>query len=69
MHLGPHIERLRQMRDPHGAGHATLVVRAGAHHLGALTVWGAVLIVALSIVSDLLVMSTDPRIRASGRIG
>ena len=37
--------------------------------LQALTVWGAVLIVALSIVSDLLVMSTDPRIRASGRIG
>ena len=37
--------------------------------LQALTVWGAVLIVALSIISDLLVYAKDPRIRASGRIG
>jgi peptide/nickel transport system permease protein len=37
--------------------------------LQALTVWGAVLIVGLSIISDLLVVATDPRIRASGRIG
>ncbi|MEA2142389.1 MAG: peptide/nickel transport system permease protein [Solirubrobacteraceae bacterium] len=37
--------------------------------LQALAVWGAVLIVALSIISDLLVMAKDPRIRASGRIG
>jgi peptide/nickel transport system permease protein len=37
--------------------------------LQALTVWGAVLIVGLSIISDLLVMAKDPRIRARGRIG
>jgi peptide/nickel transport system permease protein len=37
--------------------------------LQGLAVWGAVLIVALSIISDLLVMAKDPRIRASGRIG
>jgi peptide/nickel transport system permease protein len=37
--------------------------------LQALAVWGAVLIVGLSIISDLLVMAKDPRIRASGRIG
>jgi peptide/nickel transport system permease protein len=35
----------------------------------ALAVWGAVLIVGLSIVSDLLVMAKDPRVRASGWIG
>jgi ABC-type dipeptide/oligopeptide/nickel transport system permease component len=29
----------------------------------------AVLIVGLSIISDLLVTAKDPRIRASGRIG
>jgi peptide/nickel transport system permease protein len=37
--------------------------------LQALAIWGAVLIVTLSIVSDLLVMSSDPRIRARGRVG
>lgn len=37
--------------------------------LQSLAVWGAVLIVALSIISDLLVMAKDPRIRASGWIG
>jgi hypothetical protein len=37
--------------------------------LEALAVWGAVLVVALSTVSDLLVMAKDPRIRARGRIG
>jgi peptide/nickel transport system permease protein len=37
--------------------------------LQALAVWGAVLVVGLSIISDLLVMAKDPRIRASGRIG
>jgi peptide/nickel transport system permease protein len=37
--------------------------------LQALAVWGAVLVVALSIISDVLVMAKDPRIRARGRIG
>jgi peptide/nickel transport system permease protein len=37
--------------------------------LQGLAVWGAVLVVGLSIVSDLLVVAKDPRIRASGRIG
>jgi ABC-type dipeptide/oligopeptide/nickel transport system permease component len=37
--------------------------------LQALAVWGAVLIVGLAIISDLLVMARDPRIRARGRIG
>ena len=37
--------------------------------LQALAVWGAVLVVGLAIISDLLVMAKDPRIRASGRIG
>jgi peptide/nickel transport system permease protein len=37
--------------------------------LQALAVWAAVLIVGLSIVSDLLVMAKDPRVRARGRIG
>jgi ABC-type dipeptide/oligopeptide/nickel transport system permease component len=37
--------------------------------LQALAVWGAVLVVILSIVSDLLLMAKDPRTRASGRIG
>jgi ABC-type dipeptide/oligopeptide/nickel transport system permease component len=37
--------------------------------LQALAVWGAVLIVVLSIISDLLVMAKDPRVRARGRIG
>ncbi len=37
--------------------------------LQALAVWGAVLVVVLSIISDLLVMAKDPRIRARGRIG
>jgi ABC-type dipeptide/oligopeptide/nickel transport system permease component len=37
--------------------------------LQALAVWAAVLIVGLSIVSDLLVMTKDPRVRARGRIG
>jgi peptide/nickel transport system permease protein len=37
--------------------------------LQALAVWGAVLVVALSIISDLLVMARDPRVRASGWIG
>jgi peptide/nickel transport system permease protein len=35
----------------------------------ALAVWGAVLVVVLSIVSDLLVMAKDPRVRASGWVG
>jgi peptide/nickel transport system permease protein len=34
-----------------------------------LAVWGAVLVVLLSIVSDLLVMAKNPRIRAGGWIG
>jgi ABC-type dipeptide/oligopeptide/nickel transport system permease component len=37
--------------------------------LQSLAVWGAVLIVGLSVISDLLVMAKDPRIRASGWIG
>jgi peptide/nickel transport system permease protein len=37
--------------------------------LQALSVWIAVLVVGLAIISDLLVMAKDPRIRASGRIG
>jgi peptide/nickel transport system permease protein len=37
--------------------------------LQALGVWGAVLVVGLSIISDLLVMAKDPRVRASGWIG
>jgi peptide/nickel transport system permease protein len=37
--------------------------------LQSLAVWSAVLIVGLAIISDLLVMAKDPRIRASGRIG
>ena len=37
--------------------------------LQALAVWGAVLIVWLSIISDLLVMAKDPRVRASGWVG
>jgi ABC-type dipeptide/oligopeptide/nickel transport system permease component len=37
--------------------------------LQGLAVWAAVLIVALSIISDLLVMAKDPRIRARGWIG
>jgi peptide/nickel transport system permease protein len=37
--------------------------------LQALAVWGAVLIVGLSIISDLLVMAKDPRVRAGGWIG
>jgi ABC-type dipeptide/oligopeptide/nickel transport system permease component len=37
--------------------------------LQALVVWGAVLIVCLSIISDLLVMAKDPRVRAGGWIG
>jgi peptide/nickel transport system permease protein len=37
--------------------------------LQALAVWGAVLVVALSIISDVLVVANDPRIRARGRIG
>jgi peptide/nickel transport system permease protein len=37
--------------------------------LQALAVWGAVLIVGLSIVSDLLVMAKDPRLRGGGWIG
>jgi peptide/nickel transport system permease protein len=37
--------------------------------LQALAVWAAVLVVGLSVISDLLVMAKDPRIRASGRIG
>jgi peptide/nickel transport system permease protein len=35
----------------------------------ALAVWGAVLIVGLSVISDLLVMVKDPRVRSRGRIG
>ena len=37
--------------------------------LQALAVWGAVLVVGLSIVSDVLIVAKDPRVRASGRIG
>ena len=37
--------------------------------LQALAIWSAVLIVGLSIISDLLVMAKDPRIRARGWIG
>jgi peptide/nickel transport system permease protein len=37
--------------------------------LQALAVWVAVLVVALSIISDLLLTAKDPRIRARGRIG
>jgi ABC-type dipeptide/oligopeptide/nickel transport system permease component len=36
------------------------------HMLQALAVWGAVLIVGLAIISDFLVMSRDPRVRARG---
>ena len=36
MHLGPHIERLRQMRDAHRAGDPAFVMRAGAHHLAGI---------------------------------
>jgi peptide/nickel transport system permease protein len=35
----------------------------------ALAVWGAVLIVGMAIISDMLVMAKDPRVRARGWVG
>ncbi len=43
--------------------------RADFEVLQAEAVWGAVLIVVLVVVSDLIVMAKDPRVRARGRPG
>jgi peptide/nickel transport system permease protein len=53
----------RALKPPNAPEHPDQVL------LQALAVWGAVLVGALSIVSDILVMAKDPRIRTSGRIG
>ena len=53
----------RALKPPNAPEHPDHVL------LQALAVWGAVLIVGLSIISDLLVMAKDPRVRASGWIG
>jgi peptide/nickel transport system permease protein len=57
------VHTKRALQPPYTPEHPDHVL------LQALAVWGAVLIVGLSIISDLLVMAKDPRIRARGRIG
>jgi peptide/nickel transport system permease protein len=53
----------RALKPPHSPEHPDHIL------LQALAVWGAVLVVVLSFISDVLVMAKDPRIRASGWVG
>src|SRR3954451_15552040 len=57
------VHTQRALKPPYTPEHPDHVL------LQALGVWGAVLIVVLSIISDLLVMANDPQIRASGWLG